>query len=177
CARRTERQGGAAGQASIRPAVIHGVRRGTALRCGARPRKTALSIRLRPSLPLTEPNHQMRTRLSIALLALSPFATALAQTPSASAPRVQTVNGTVAGTTLPSGVKAFRGVPFADAPVRQNRWRPPQPVKNWAGVRLADRFADQCMQARVFGDMMFRNSGVSEDCLYLNVWAPANATA
>jgi para-nitrobenzyl esterase len=115
----------------------------------------------------------MRTRLSIALLALSPFATALAQ--SASAPRAQTVNGTVVGITLPSGVKAFRGVPFADAPVRENRWRPPQPVKNWSGVRLADRFADQCMQARVFGDMMFRNSGVSEDCLYLNVWMPANA--
>ncbi len=114
----------------------------------------------------------MRTRLSIALLALSPFATAIAQ-----APRAQTVNGTVAGTTLPSGVKAFRGVPFADAPVRENRWRPPQTVKNWSGVRQADRFADQCMQARVFGDMMFRNSGVSEDCLYLNVWMPANARA
>ena len=71
-------------------------------------------------------------------------------------------------------MKAFRGVPFADAPVRENRWRPPQPVKNWTGVRQADRFADQCMQARVFGDMMFRNSGVSEDCLYLNVWVPAH---
>jgi para-nitrobenzyl esterase len=74
-------------------------------------------------------------------------------------------------------VKAFRGVPFAAPPVRENRWRPPQPVKNWAGARLADRFADQCMQARAFGDMMFRNSGVSEDCLYLNVWMPANASA
>ena len=119
----------------------------------------------------------MRIRLSIALLALSPFAVALSQAPSASAPRIQTANGTLVGTTLPSGVKAFRGVPFADAPVRENRWRPPQPVKNWSGERLADRFADQCMQARVFGDMMFRNAGVSEDCLYLNVWVPPTATA
>jgi len=119
----------------------------------------------------------MRTRLTIALLAATPFAATLAQATSASAPRAQTVNGAVVGVTLPSGVKAFRGVPFADAPVRENRWRPPQPVKNWSGVRLADRFADQCMQARVFGDMMFRNSGVSEDCLYLNVWMPANASA
>ena len=103
----------------------------------------------------------MRTRLTIALLAATPFAAMLAQ-----APRAQTVNGAVVGITLPSGVKAFRGVPFADAPVRENRWRPPQPVKNWSGVRLADRFADQCMQARVFGDMNFRNPGMS---------APSNA--
>jgi len=79
----------------------------------------------------------MRTRLSIALLALSPFATALAQATNG-APRVQTVNGTLEGTTLPSGVKAFRGVPFAAAPIGENRWRPPQPVKNWTGVRKAD---------------------------------------
>jgi len=119
----------------------------------------------------------MRTRLTIALLAATPFAATLAQATSASAPRAQTVNGAVVGVTLPSGVKAFRGVPFAAPPVRENRWRPPQPVRNWTGARLADRFADQCMQARVFGDMMFRNSGVSEDCLYLNVWMPANASA
>ncbi|HEX7979193.1 MAG TPA: carboxylesterase family protein [Gemmatimonadaceae bacterium] len=118
----------------------------------------------------------MRTRLSIALLALSPFATALAQATNG-APRVQTANGTLEGTTLPSGVKAFRGVPFADAPVGANRWRPPQPVKNWTGVRKADQFANQCMQARVFGDMNFRNPGMSEDCLYLNVWVPPTAKA
>ena len=51
----------------------------------------------------------MRTRLTIALLAVTPFAAMLAQ---AGAPRAQTVSGTVAGVTLPSGVKAFRGVPF-----------------------------------------------------------------
>jgi para-nitrobenzyl esterase len=116
----------------------------------------------------------MRTRVTIALLAVAPFATTLAQA-AASGPRAQTVNGAVVGVTLPSGVKAFRGIPFAAPPVRENRWRPPQPVRNWTGVRLADRFADQCMQARVFGDMMFRNDGNSEDCLYLNVWMPANA--
>ena len=116
----------------------------------------------------------MRTRATIALLALAPFAATLAQA-TASAPRAQTVNGAVAGITLPSGVKAFRGIPFAQPPVRENRWRPPLPPKNWTGVRMADRFADQCMQARVFGDMMFRNAGNSEDCLYLNVWVPANA--
>jgi para-nitrobenzyl esterase len=116
----------------------------------------------------------MRSRVTIALLAVAPFAAALAQAP-ASAPRAKTTDGTVVGITLASGVKNFRGVPYAAPPVRENRWREPQPVKPWTGERRADRFADQCMQARVFGDMMFRNSGNSEDCLYLNVWEPANA--
>jgi para-nitrobenzyl esterase len=115
----------------------------------------------------------MRRFLFIALAASLPLATSAAQ--SSAAPRAQTVNGAVQGVTLASGVRAFRGVPFAAAPERENRWRPPQPAHNWQGVRMADRFADQCMQARVFGDMMFRNAGISEDCLYLNVWSPANA--
>src|SRR5689334_4089025 len=90
-------------------------------------------------------------------------------------PVVRTADGAVRGLVLASGVRTFRGIPFAAPPVRELRWRPPQPSARWQGVRPADRFADQCMQARVFGDMMFRNSGVSEDCLYLNVWEPANA--
>jgi para-nitrobenzyl esterase len=91
------------------------------------------------------------------------------------APRADTKNGAVQGITLASGVRSFRGIPYAAPPVRENRWRAPQPVQSWTGVRMADRFADQCMQARIYGDMMFRNSGNSEDCLYVNVWAPANA--
>jgi para-nitrobenzyl esterase len=112
-----------------------------------------------------------------ALIATAPAAAQSASTGSGSAPRVRTENGVVQGVTAASGVREFRGIPYAAPPVRENRWRPPQPTKSWPGVRLADRFADQCMQARVFGDMMFRNSGVSEDCLYLNVWQPAAATA
>ena len=95
---------------------------------------------------------------------------------SVSAPRAITAAGSVQGLTLTSGVRAFRGIPFAAAPVRDRRWKAPQPAARWQGVRQADRFAAQCMQARVFGDMMFRNAGVSEDCLYLNVWAPAKTT-
>lgn len=91
------------------------------------------------------------------------------------APRVRTENGIVQGLALASGVRSFRGIPYAAPPVRDLRWRPPQPAESWQGVRLADRFANQCMQARPFGDMMFRNAGVSEDCLYLNVWSPPGA--
>jgi para-nitrobenzyl esterase len=116
----------------------------------------------------------MRRILLATLATLISSAPAVAQ---GAAPRVKTANGVVQGITAASGVREFRGIPFAAPPVRENRWRPPQPAKSWTGVRLADRFADQCMQARVFGDMMFRNSGVSEDCLYLNVWSPAGAAA
>ncbi len=91
--------------------------------------------------------------------------------------RVKTENGIVEGMTLPSGIHTFRGIPYAAPPVRDLRWQPPQPVKDWEGVRPADRFAPQCMQQRVFNDMMFRNSGVSEDCLYLNVWTPSASSS
>ncbi len=95
---------------------------------------------------------------------------------SSDANRVRTANGIIEGVTLKSGIHAFRGVPYAAPPVRELRWKPPQPVADWEGVRPADRFAPQCMQRRVFDDMMFRNSGVSEDCLYLNVWTPSTSS-
>ena len=122
----------------------------------------------------------VRRHLPVLLLSFAAVGTmATTQAPRAAAqapPRAATKNGPVQGLSLASGVRTFRGIPYAAAPVRENRWRAPQPVQNWSGVRMADRFADQCMQARVFGDMMFRNAGMSEDCLYLNVWSPANAT-
>jgi para-nitrobenzyl esterase len=90
---------------------------------------------------------------------------------------VTTADGVVQGITLASGIHTFRGIPYAAPPVRDLRWKPPQPVEKWTGVRRADRFAAQCMQMRVFDDMVFRNSGVSEDCLYLNVWTPSVSTS
>ncbi len=91
------------------------------------------------------------------------------------APRARTINGVVDGVTLASGVRAFRGLPFGAPPVRELRWKPPQPAASWSGVRRADRFGPQCMQGRPFSDMRFRSEGTSEDCLYLNVWAPKTA--
>ncbi len=99
------------------------------------------------------------------------------QRASQGAPRAQTTNGAVQGLTLASGVRTFRGIPYAAPPVPDLRWRPPQPVQGWRGVRPADRFEHQCLQARPFGDMMFRNAGGSEDRLYLNVWTPPAANA
>ena len=75
------------------------------------------------------------------------------------------------------GVKKFLGVPFAQAPVGELRWKAPQPVQAWEGIREAKAFSDDPMQLNVFGDMNFRGSGRSEDCLYLNIWTTAKTAA
>lgn len=88
--------------------------------------------------------------------------------------RVQTMNGVVEGSgRQSSGVRIFKGIPFAQPPVGDLRWKPPQPVQNWKDVRRALQFGPRCTQHPVFGDMNFRSNGMSEDCLYLNVWTPA----
>ena len=90
------------------------------------------------------------------------------------ADHVRTANGIVEESGPErSGVRIFRGIPFAQPPTGDLRWREPQPVKNWNGVRPAVNFGPRCMQAPIFDDMRFRSNGVSEDCLYLNVFTPA----
>ena len=93
------------------------------------------------------------------------------------APRVQTANGMLEGVNA-SGIKIFKGIPFARPPLGNLRWREPQPVENWAGVRKADKFGSRPMQIRAsYSDMVFRSDSISEDCLYLNVWTPAKSPA
>jgi len=92
------------------------------------------------------------------------------------ADRVKTSNGTLEGISEPSGIHAYRGIPFAEPPIDDLRWQPPQPIKNWSGVRNAKQFGPRCVQAPVFSDMVFRSNGMSEDCLYLNVWTPARSS-
>jgi para-nitrobenzyl esterase len=88
------------------------------------------------------------------------------------APTVKTSNGMLEGINE-SGVSVFKGVPFAAPPIGDLRWREPQPVKSWIGIRKADKFGPRAMQLPIFGDMNFRSDGMSEDCLYLNIWTPA----
>lgn len=68
-------------------------------------------------------------------------------------------------------VATFRGIPYAAPPTGALRWKPPAPTRNWKGVRDARTFGSDCIQA----EQMRRNSrapGMSEDCLFLNVWEP-----
>ncbi|MDO5639158.1 MAG: carboxylesterase family protein [Neisseria sp.] len=80
------------------------------------------------------------------------------------------LNGSVA-----DGVQSYKGIPFARPPVGELRWQPPQPVAPWQGVRDATRYAAQCAQNADLG--VFGKAGGSEDCLYLNVFAPEHAKA
>lgn len=93
----------------------------------------------------------------------------------AAGPQVKTHSGVVEGKDL-GEVHAFLGIPYAQPPVGDLRWKPPVPVSKWSGVRSATDFGSHCLQGKVFGDMNFRDSGGSEDCLTLNVWVPAKAS-
>ena len=86
-----------------------------------------------------------------------------------------TINGVVEGTAEASGVRAFKGIPYAAPPVGALRFAEPQPVPSWEGVRKAQAFGPRAMQLQIYSNMKFRSDGMSEDCLYLNVWTPAAA--
>lgn len=88
------------------------------------------------------------------------------------APQVRTADGVLEGLEE-SGIKVFKGIPFAAPPVGNLRWKAPQPVEKWQGVRSAKEFGPNPMQENLFGDMNFGTSKNSEDCLYLNIWTPA----
>jgi len=84
---------------------------------------------------------------------------------------VKTEAGQVKGA-VENGVLSFKGIPFAAAPLGDLRWRAPQPVKPWAGVRTATRYSPDCMQLPFPSDAAPLGAGVDEDCLYMNVWKP-----
>ena len=93
-----------------------------------------------------------------------------------SAPQVKTRSGTVEGKD-DGKVRSFLGIPYAAPPVGDLRWKAPQPVAKWNGVRKATEFGFHCMQGNVYGDMVFHDPGPSEDCLTLNVWVPVRHEA
>lgn len=85
---------------------------------------------------------------------------------------VKTSYGILEGLDI-SGIKTFKGVPFAAPPTGDNRWREPQPLQPWQGIRECHDYAPDPMQEPIFGDMNFGADSISEDCLYLNIWTPA----
>ena len=82
---------------------------------------------------------------------------------------VSTTGGTLLGVET-GGSRQWRGIPYAAPPVDSLRWRPPQPASPWLGVRDASKFAAPCAQLGPDDSLLG-----SEDCLYLNVFAPDEA--
>ncbi|PYH92491.1 carboxylesterase [Aspergillus ellipticus CBS 707.79] len=116
----------------------------------------------------------MHPRSVLSLLSLSPALAA------ASAPIVETTYGKVLGTPSEyrADVNVFKGMPFAAAPTGSERFTPPEKPASWTGVRNATDFGPQCVQISSTASIFTTGSSVmSEDCLSINVWAPANATS
>jgi para-nitrobenzyl esterase len=111
---------------------------------------------------MTRPHHEFLRVAAMTFLAISTVSSATA---AESGPIVAVTGGQVQGATLEKGGAVFKGIPFAQPPVGELRWREPMPVKSWAGVRDATDFGAGCAQGPS------PDVGVSkEDCLYLNVW-------
>jgi para-nitrobenzyl esterase len=112
----------------------------------------------------------LRTAKTVLLLAMTLATRALADN------QVRIDSGIIEGmASADPGVSAFLGIPFAAPPVGALRWREPRPVAPWSGVRKAVEFGPRPMQGQLYTDMIFRDKGPSEDCLYLNVWTPADS--
>ena len=91
--------------------------------------------------------------------------------------QVNTANGIIEGEfDIKTNIQSFKGIPFAQPPVGNLRWKAPQPVTNWTGIKQTKKFGPRAVQSNIFGDMGFRSDGISEDCLYLNVWSPAKSS-
>jgi para-nitrobenzyl esterase len=90
---------------------------------------------------------------------------------------IQVDSGLLAGKVLDSGVKAWLGIPYAKPPVRELRWQPPQPI-TWKGVYNADRKMPECIQVLRPHNInhYFGEEPTCEDCLFMNIWAPPDAT-
>jgi para-nitrobenzyl esterase len=113
------------------------------------------------------------------LFAAIPFISNAQQAVNANAFPVQisVTNGIIEGEyDVKTNIQSFKGIPFAQAPIGNLRWKAPQAVSNWIGIKQTKKFGPRAIQAAIFGDMGFRSDGLSEDCLYLNVWSPAQSS-
>lgn len=117
-----------------------------------------------------------RATLLAACLTLSACGANAPATKAETAPVVTAPAGTVAGRSE-SGLHVFKGIPYAQAPVGDLRWKPPAPLPAWSGEKIATEFGPACIQPPPVGVSVYTQElgATSEDCLTLNVWTPANA--
>ncbi len=142
--------------------------------------KETLAFRLRkkwqrwkPALPIVKTIQierveatSMRSATVLGILACSLLAGQSSPQTAAPAPVAKIHSGKVRGSLTGSGGAAFKGIPYAQPPIGELRWKEPVPVKPWTGIREATAFSRFCVQGGPGGP------GSVEDCLYLNVWTP-----
>ncbi len=117
----------------------------------------------------------MKTALIFSTLLILISSVGIAQNDNAFPVEVKVENGIIEGDyDTHTGIQTYFGVPFAKPPIGDLRWKAPQPLDNWEGVKKTKEFGPRPMQTLVFGDMKSRSKGLSEDCLYLNIWTPAS---
>ena len=115
---------------------------------------------------------------AVALGLTSAWVLALSSSASAAAdPLVAKLDAGVVRGAQKDDVVAFKGIPLAQPPVGELRWKPPQPVKPWSGVRETTAYGPDCAQEPFPGDAAPLGVPAKEDCLYLNVWTPAKRSA
>jgi para-nitrobenzyl esterase len=110
----------------------------------------------------------MKTTTALAVIGAMAI---VSMTRAADAPVAATTGGSIRGAALAGGGAVFKGIPFAQPPVANLRWREPQAVARWTGTRDAISFAQPCAQSKMLRADLAQIS--SEDCLYLNVWTPS----
>jgi para-nitrobenzyl esterase len=113
-------------------------------------------------------------RLAVGGIALLLFGTTSVDAQSAG-PVVKTDAGAVAGTIDAAGIRVFKGIPYAAPPVGDLRWKEPQPVASWTGTRDATQFGDRCQQTAFPAYSPIGTRGMSENCLFVNVWSAPHA--
>jgi para-nitrobenzyl esterase len=113
------------------------------------------------------------SKTTVAVLAAAAISTA-----TCTAQVLQIEGGEIADVALDaSGIRVFKGIPYAAPPVGDLRWKPPKPAQAWNGIRNATEWGPRCVQSNRLGDLDPLNKRMEEDCLYLNVWTPAKSPA
>lgn len=121
-----------------------------------------------------DPMNHIRARAVLVLLAVGSFTPPHDCTAAGLPAPLRTDTGLISGRGI-EGVAAFKGIPYAAAPIGALRWRPPRPCPAWDGVRACDTFGPSCPQP---GPLLGPPPAeMSEDCLYLNVWTAAASAA
>ena len=120
-----------------------------------------------------------RILIVLSLATAPPLISSQTVTTGTASPTINTEAGPVTGVPLANGAWVFRGIPYAAPPIGPLRWRPPTPPAHWSAVRPLSEFGPACIQPKSLPTSIYADDPVrmGEDCLYLNVWKPADVGA